>query len=215
MTDVLERRHRHIGRVQSADGRSDWNRCTSSPWDIVCVRQSWKWSHCIVIIFTCVSISFQKQKVSQGQGLGHDKYLVCGWIWECWPYIHSKSQSLQGFTRPSPIRPPLILWPHHPTSAPSFTWPLSLAVTQTHQASSRLRALTLADPCGWNALSQPSAELTAHFLQVSAQWSSLDKSSLARLHKVSTSLPCPGNSPVLFSPFVFLRSSYHLMTQHS
>ena len=57
----------------------------------------------------------------------------------------------------------------------------SFTVTQTHQASSCIRALILDIPFAWNALPQPSAKLITHFLQVSAEQS-----------PPGTSLPWPG-----------------------
>ena len=58
----------------------------------------------------------------------------------------------------------------------------SFAVTQTHQASSYIRALLLEFPRAWNALPQLSAKLITHFLQVSPEWS-----------PPGTSLPWPGS----------------------
>jgi hypothetical protein len=58
-------------------------------------------TNCISIIFTCIFISSLRLRISQGLGVGHNKYSIYGCIWEQWPrHPQWKPMSPQRFAAP-------------------------------------------------------------------------------------------------------------------
>lgn len=116
-------------------------------------------------------------------------------------YSQSKPQSSWWFARPYLMWPPLLLWPHLPTSSPSSPWPLKL----TSQAlASGLLYLLFPVPrmcfpaiCLAHGLTAFRSLLDCHFIREAFPQGSI----------TSTPPLCPT------LPLIFLHSNCHLLTE--